>query len=333
MNAIANQLAQELNASVKQVTAATQLMDEGATVPFIARYRKEVTGGLDDGQLRLLEQRLGYLRELEDRRTFILKTVTEQDKLTEQLKADINAAVNKTELEDLYLPFKPKRRTKGQIAIEAGLEPLAEQLFNDPSLDAERVAADFIQALQNIDDVKSALDGAKFILMERFAEDAKLLSKLRQFIKQHGYIESKVIDGKEKEGAKYQDYFAHSEALTKVPSHRALAMLRARNEGVISLVINPDPSLEDGNAECIRIIAKHLNSDVETSAWLKQVFSWTWKIKLALYLENEFLAKIRDTAEQGAIDVFAKNLNDLLMAAPAGAKKYIRARPWFTHWL
>jgi uncharacterized protein len=327
MNAIANQLAQELNASVKQVTAATQLMDEGATVPFIARYRKEVTGGLDDGQLRLLEQRLGYLRELEDRRTFILKTVTEQDKLTEQLKADINAAVNKTELEDLYLPFKPKRRTKGQIAIEAGLEPLAEQLFNDPSLDAERVAADFIPSLQNIDDVKSALDGAKFILMERFAEDAKLLSKLRQFIKQHGYIESKVIDGKEKEGAKYQDYFAHSEALTKVPSHRALAMLRARNEGVISLVINPDPSLEDGNAECIRIIAKHLNSDVETSAWLKQVFSWTWKIKLALYLENEFLAKIRDTAEQGAIDVFAKNLNDLLMAAPAGAKNTLGLDP------
>lgn len=327
MNAIANQLAHELNASVQQVTAATQLLDDGATVPFIARYRKEVTGGLDDGQLRLLEQRLGYLRELEERRSFILKTIEGQDKLSAELKADIDKATSKTELEDLYLPYKPKRRTKGQIAIEAGLEPLANQLLDNPVLDPEVTATDFINPEKGIEDSKAALDGAKFILMERFAEDAKLLAKLRSMLQKHAFIESKVIAGKEKDGAKYQDYFEHSEALSRVPSHRALAMLRARNEGIISLTINPDPSLEDGNAECVRIIADHYKLDVLASPWLKQVAQWTWKIKLALHLENEFLGKIREVAEQGAIDVFAKNLNDLLMAAPAGAKTTLGLDP------
>ncbi len=327
MNAIANQLAHELNASVQQVTAATQLLDDGATVPFIARYRKEVTGGLDDGQLRLLEQRLGYLRELEERRSFILKTIEGQDKLSAELKADIDKATSKTELEDLYLPYKPKRRTKGQIAIEAGLEPLANQLLDNPVLDPEITATDFINPEKGIEDSKAALDGAKFILMERFAEDAKLLAKLRSMLQKHAFIESKVIAGKEKDGAKYQDYFEHSEALSRVPSHRALAMLRARNEGIISLTINPDPSLEDGNAECVRIIADHYKLDVLASPWLKQVAQWTWKIKLALHLENEFLGKIREVAEQGAIDVFAKNLNDLLMAAPAGAKTTLGLDP------
>ena len=327
MNAIANQLAHELNASVQQVTAATQLLDDGATVPFIARYRKEVTGGLDDGQLRLLEQRLGYLRELEERRSFILKTIDEQDKLTTELKADINNATSKTELEDLYLPYKPKRRTKGQIALEAGLVPLADLLLDNPTLDADITANDFINPEKGIEDSKAALDGAKFILMERFAEDAKLLAKLRGMLQRNGHIESKVITGKEKDGAKYQDYFEHSEALNRIPSHRALAMLRARNEGIISLTVNPDPSLEDGNAECVRIIADHYKLDVLASPWLKQVAQWTWKIKLALHLENEFLAKIREVAEQGAIDVFAKNLNDLLMAAPAGAKTTLGLDP------
>ncbi|AIY64102.1 Tex family protein [Pseudoalteromonas piratica] len=327
MNAIANQLAHELNASVQQVTAATQLLDDGATVPFIARYRKEVTGGLDDGQLRLLEQRLGYLRELEERRSFILKTIDEQDKLTTELKADINNATSKTELEDLYLPYKPKRRTKGQIAIEAGLAPLADLLLDNPTLDPDITANDFINPEKGIEDSKAALDGAKFILMERFAEDAKLLAKLRGMLQRNGHIESKVITGKEKDGAKYQDYFEHSEALSRIPSHRALAMLRARNEGIISLTINPDPSLEDGNAECVRIIADHYKLDVLASPWLKQVAQWTWKIKLALHLENEFLGKIREVAEQGAIDVFAKNLNDLLMAAPAGAKTTLGLDP------
>ena len=327
MNAIANQLAHELNASVQQVTAATQLLDDGATVPFIARYRKEVTGGLDDGQLRLLEQRLGYLRELEERRSFILKTIDEQDKLTTELKADINNATSKTELEDLYLPYKPKRRTKGQIAIEAGLAPLADLLLDNPTLDPDITANDFINPEKGIEDSKAALDGAKFILMERFAEDAKLLAKLRGMLQRNGHIESKVITGKEKDGAKYQDYFEHSEALNRIPSHRALAMLRARNEGIISLTVNPDPSLEDGNAECVRIIADHYKLDVLASPWLKQVAQWTWKIKLALHLENEFLGKIREVAEQGAIDVFAKNLNDLLMAAPAGAKTTLGLDP------
>lgn len=327
MNAIANQLAHELNASVQQVTAATQLLDDGATVPFIARYRKEITGGLDDGQLRLLEQRLGYLRELEERRSFILKTIEGQDKLSAELKADIDKATSKTELEDLYLPYKPKRRTKGQIAIEAGLEPLANQLLDNSVLDPEVTATDFISPKKGIEDSKAALDGAKFILMERFAEDAKLLAKLRSMLQKHAFIESKVIAGKEKDGAKYQDYFEHSEALSRVPSHRALAMLRARNEGIISLTINPDPSLEDGNAECVRIIADHYKLDVLASPWLKQVAQWTWKIKLALHLENEFLGKIREVAEQGAIDVFAKNLNDLLMAAPAGAKTTLGLDP------
>ena len=327
MNAIANQLAHELKASVQQVNAATQLLDDGATVPFIARYRKEATGGLDDGQLRQLEQRLSYLRELEERRSFILKTIAEQEKLTSSLQADITAATSKTELEDLYLPYKPKRRTKGQIAIEAGLEPLANQLLENPSLDPEATAADFISIENGIKDSKSALDGAKFILMERFSEDAKLLAKLRNLLQNNASIESKLIDGKEKDGAKYQDYFNHSEALNRVPSHRALAMLRARNEGVISLTINPDPKLEDGNAECVRIIADHFKLDTLASSWLKQVAQWTWKIKLSLHLENEFLGKIRDTAEQGAIDVFAKNLNDLLMAAPAGAKTTLGLDP------
>ena len=242
MSDISARLATELNAQQQQVVAATKLLDEGATVPFIARYRKEVTGGLDDTQLRLLEQRLSYLRELEERRGFILSTIESQNKLTSELAADIKAAQSKTELEDLYLPYKAKRRTKGQIAIEAGLEPLADALFNDPMLDPEAEAAQFINVDKEIVDTKAALDGAKFILMERFAEDAKLLAKFRTHISQNGAIESKLIDGQEQAGAKYRDYFEHQEPLKKVPSHRALAMLRARNEGVLQLTINPEPS-------------------------------------------------------------------------------------------
>ncbi|MEO2281323.1 Tex family protein [Pseudoalteromonas pernae] len=316
-------LAQELQAQEHQVLAATKLLDEGATVPFIARYRKEVTGGLDDTQLRTLEQRLGYLRELEERRQFIIKTIAEQDKLTAQLNADINAATTKTELEDLYLPYKPKRRTKGQIAIEAGLTPLADALFADPNLDPEHEAAAFIDSDKGIADTKAALDGARYILMERFAEDAKLLAKLRSQIKQHGHITSTVIAGQEKAGVKYQDYFEHSEAIATIPSHRALAMLRARNEGILTLNINPDAQSEDGHALCVNMIATHFDLAVEgkaASKWLQQVAQWTWKVKLSLHLENEFLANMREHAETGAIDVFAKNLKDLLMAAPAGAK-------------
>ncbi|MBD1584605.1 Tex family protein [Pseudoalteromonas sp. S16_S37] len=323
MSNISARLAQELNAKEQQVIAATALLDEGATVPFIARYRKEVTGGLDDTQLRLLEQRLGYLRELEERRAFILNTIAEQGKLSDNLAADINNAQSKTELEDLYLPYKPKRRTKGQIAIEAGLEPLADALFNDHNLDPERYAAEFVNADKGVEDEKAALDGAKFILMERFAEDAKLLAKFRHHIQQNGQLEAKVIAGKEDTGSKYRDYFEHSEKLAKVPSHRALAMLRARNEGVLQLAINPEPDVEDPQQFCAQLIADHyqLNiSSANASKWLMSVVQWAWKVKLALHLENEFLGTLRERAEADAIDVFAKNLKDLLMAAPAGPR-------------
>ncbi|WP_283709623.1 Tex family protein [Pseudoalteromonas prydzensis] len=330
MSNISARLATELNAQEQQVVAATKLLDEGSTVPFIARYRKEVTGGLDDTQLRLLEQRLSYLRELEERRAFILATIKSQDKLTASLAADINNADSKTELEDLYLPYKAKRRTKGQIAIEAGLEPLADALFKDASLDPEQQATRYLNPEAGFADEKTVLDGAKFILMERFAEDAKLLAKFRNHISQHGQIEASIIAGQEQAGAKYRDYFDHQEALKKVPSHRALAMLRARNEGVLQLSINPEPSSENPAHMCAVMIADHYRLDINNqaaSAWLLSVVQWTWKIKLGLHLENEFLAAMREKAETGAIDVFAKNLKDLLMAAPAGARTTLGLDP------
>ncbi|QZO12718.1 Tex family protein [Pseudoalteromonas piscicida] len=323
MSNITQRLATELNAREQQVNAAISLLDEGATVPFIARYRKEVTGGLDDTQLRLLEQRLGYLRELDERREFILKTIDEQGKLTAELSAEIQAADSKTVLEDLYLPYKPKRRTKGQIAIEAGLEPLADALFADPTLDPEQQATPFIDESKGVADSKAALDGAKFILMERFAEDAKLLAKLRAHLKDNAQIEARVIAGKEEAGSKYRDYFEHNELLNKIPSHRALAMLRARNEGFLQLSINPEPSSEDAAQFCAQIIADHYRLAVSGKAasdWLMGVVQWAWKIKIALHLENEFLGSMREKSELDAIEVFAKNLKDLLMAAPAGAK-------------
>ncbi len=323
MSKISAILATELNAKENQVIAATQLLDQGATVPFIARYRKEVTGGLDDTQLRLLEQRLGYLRELEERRSFILSTIAEQGKLSDELKADINNASSKTELEDLYLPYKPKRRTKGQIAIEAGLEPLADALFTNPELDPEKEAAGYLNPEHKIDDTKAALDGARFILMERFAEDAKLLAKFRTFLKQNAFIESKLIPGQEEAGAKYRDYFEHSEKLSKVPSHRALAMLRARNEGIVQLSLNPDPDSENPHQLCAQMIADFYGLETSgraASPWLNTLAQWAWKIKLMLHLENEFLGTMREQAETDAIDVFAKNLKDLLMAAPAGPR-------------
>ena len=330
MSTLSARLATELNAQQQQVVAAIKLLDEGATVPFIARYRKEVTGGLDDTQLRLLEQRLSYLRELEERRTFILATIKSQDKLSASLEADINNADSKTELEDLYLPYKPKRRTKGQIAIEAGIEPLAEGLFKDASLNPEQQAEQFINSDAGFTDIKAVLEGAKFILMERFAEDAKLLAKFRSHISQHGQIEARVIKGQEQAGAKYRDYFEHQEPLKKTPSHRALAMLRARNEGILQLSINPEPSAEDAAIVCAIMIADHYRLDIKNqaaSAWLMTVVQWAWKIKLSLHLENEFLAAMREKAEAGAIDVFAKNLKDLLMAAPAGARTTLGLDP------
>lgn len=323
---ILNTIATELAVKSSQVEAAVKLLDEGATVPFIARYRKEATQGLDDVQLRTLHQRLSYLRELEDRRQVILKSIAEQDKLTPELKKKLLESDNKTRLEDLYLPFKPRRRTKGQIAIEAGLEPLANQLFADPMLVPEEVAAPFVNAENNVPDAKAALDGARYILMERFAEDAELLEKVRRHLKQNAHIRSQVIEGKESDAAKYNDYFAHSEKLTSTPSHRALAMFRGRNENVLQIQMVADPEQDDNKAQssfCEHIIAQHLdlsNKGRPADPWLAQVVQWTWKIKISLRMETELFGELRDRSEIEAINVFAKNLNDLLMAAPAGEK-------------
>lgn len=321
MTAISHIIAQELQARIEQVDSAIRLLDDGATVPFIARYRKEVTGGLDDTQLRMLEQRLGYLRELEERRQSILSSIEEQGKLSPALRADILAADTKTRLEDLYLPFKPKRRTKGQIAIEAGLEPLADTLLANPLLDPESEAQAFLNPEQNVPDIKTALDGARYILMERFAEDATLLEKVRSYLWQHAELQAHVIPGKEQQGVKFKDYFEHQEPLARVPSHRMLAMLRGRNEGFLSLNLRAG---EDGAAHpCEGLIAAHLNlvlANRPADRWLSGVVSWTWKIKLAPQMETELIGRVREQAEEEAIRVFASNLKDLLMAAPAGMK-------------
>ena len=322
---IVEKIAHELQAQAQQVQAAVKLLDEGSTVPFIARYRKEATNGLDDIALRKLEQRLTYLRVLEDRRKVIIKSIEEQKKMTPQLKTSLLDAENKTELEDLYLPFKPKRRTKGQIAIELGLEPLANALFNDPQLLPESAAQSFVKENSDVPDTKSALDGAKYILMERFAEDARLLQKIRQHLNQHAHIKSQVIVGKEVEGSKYKDYFSHSELLKKVPSHRSLAMFRGRNEKFLQVSLDADPEKDedDKNSYCEQIIAEHFNiksANRPADTWLSSVVQWTWRVKASLHMENELFGAVREQAEQDAINVFAKNLNDLLMAAPAGPK-------------
>jgi len=321
---IIEKIAKELAVNTAQVNAAVTLLDEGATVPFIARYRKEVTQGLDDTQLRNLEQRLNYLRELEDRRNVILKSIDEQGKLSDALKASIQDADNKTSLEDLYLPFKPRRRTKGQIALEAGLEPLANCLFENPDCDVDNEANKFIDAEKGVADAKAALEGARFILMERFAEDAALLAKIRHYLVENAHVKSKVAPGKEKEAQKYKDYFEHSERYKNVPSHRALAMFRGRNEGMLHIQLDADPQQEDGApSHCEHIIASHYNISHKNRAaddFLAQVVQWTWKIKIGLHMETELFSALRERAEEEAIEVFAKNLNDLLMAAPAGAK-------------
>lgn len=318
---IEHQIAGELNARPEQVQAAVRLLDEGATVPFIARYRKEVTGGLDDSQLRTLESRLGYLRELADRRQVILRSIEEQGKLTPELARELNEADSKTRLEDLYLPYKPKRRTKGQMAIEAGLEPLADLLLSDPMKDPEQEAARFLNAEQGISDNKAALDGARYILMERFVEQADLLEKLRDYVWQNATLRARVVAGKEQEGAKFKDYFEHDEPLHKAPSHRVLAMLRGRNEGILNLALVTGD--DESASPCEGIIAHHLRLNQQSrpaDKWLQGVVSWTWKIKLSLQMETELIGRIRESAEEEAIKVFAMNLKDLLMAAPAGMR-------------
>ena len=329
---ISQTIAAELNVQPNQIFAAIQLLDDGNTIPFIARYRKEVTGGLDDTQLRHFETRLIYLRELEERRQTILKSIEEQGKLTDELRDKILQTESKTELEDLYLPYKPKRRTKGQIAVEAGLEPLADLLWNEPNHDPETTAADYINAEKGFADIKSVLDGARYILMERFAEDAALLAKVRQYLSQSAVIFSRVLEGKEAEGIKFQDYFDHQEPLRNVPSHRALAMFRGRNEGILQLGLNADPDAEESSRHsyCEEIIREHLGVRLANQAadkWREQVISWTWKIKVALHLETELMGALREKAEEEAIGVFARNLSALLMAAPAGAKNTMGLDP------
>ncbi|KDM92326.1 Tex family protein [Photobacterium galatheae] len=325
-------IASELNVNTQQVAAAVALLDDGNTVPFIARYRKEVTGGLDDTQLRNLDSRLGYLRELEDRRQVILKSISEQDKLTPALEAEILSADSKTRLEDLYLPYKPKRRTKGQIAIEAGLEPLADLLWSQPDHDPEATAASYVSADKGVADTKAALDGARAILMERFAEDAALLDKIRRHLQSNAELTARVVEGKEQEGAKFKDYFEHNEKLTQVPSHRALAMFRGRNEGILQLALNADPNQEEGvrGSYCEVIIADHYGVSLGSQpadSWRKQVISWAWRIKILMHMETELMAALREKAEDGAMQVFADNLKDLLMAAPAGPRMTLALDP------
>jgi protein Tex len=334
---IEQRLALELSAKPAQVAAAIALLDEGATVPFIARYRKEATGGLDDIQLRLLEERLRYLRELEERRAAIIASITEQNKMTPELLDAITHAEDKTRLEDLYLPYKQKRRTKAQIAVEAGLAPLADELLADPTRVPEEEAANYLrEAFTNADgvanpgvpDTKAALDGARQILMERFAEDAVLLQSLREYVQEHGVVESKVVEGKQEEGEKFADYFDYSEPLAGVPSHRALALMRGRREGVLDVTLRLDSEAEKPKWDAppnpceSRIAARFGIKGAGRAAdkWLLDTARWTWRVKSFMHLETELMGALREKAEQDAIQVFARNLKALLLAAPAGPR-------------
>ncbi|TAK97278.1 MAG: RNA-binding transcriptional accessory protein [Aquabacterium sp.] len=327
MDKILMQLADELKVRLAQVKAAVELLDGGATVPFIARYRKEATDGLDDTQLRDLEARLGYLRELEDRRAAVLKRIEEQGKLTPELRAAIETVPTKQELEDLYLPYKPKRRTKGMIAREAGLEPLADKLFTDPSLDPQTEAAAFINADGGFADAFAVLDGVRDILSERWAEDAALIGKMRDWLWSEGLFKSKLMDGKDQNNpdvAKFRDYFDYDEPIRTVPSHRALAVFRGRTQEILDAklvldeeVIPGKPTMAEGR------IAVHLgwsHAKRASDDLIRKSIAWTWKVKLSLSLERDLFTKLREAAEATAIKVFAENLRDLLLAAPAGKR-------------
>jgi uncharacterized protein len=330
MQSIEQRIADDIAARTEQVRAAVDLLDGGATVPFIARYRKEVTGGLDDTQLRLLEERLRYLRELEERRAAILASIEEQGKLSDALKADLLGADTKARLEDLYLPFKPKRRTKAQIAREAGLEPLALGLREDPTLTPEAFAESFVDADKGVADVRAALDGARAILMEAIAEDAHLVGELRDWLWAQGQIRAKVVEGKENEGAKFRDYFDHVEPIGRIPSHRLLALMRARNEGVIELELAPSADSEQGHAEGEGRVAAHANIHNRgraADAWLRETVRLTWRVKLHLHLTLDLFGRVREGAEDEAIRVFGNNLKDLMLAAPAGAKTVMGLDP------
>ncbi|OCX92507.1 MAG: RNA-binding transcriptional accessory protein [Pseudomonas sp. CO183] len=330
MDSINSRIANELGVRPQQVAAAVALLDEGSTVPFIARYRKEVTGSLDDTQLRNLEERLRYLRELDERRVSILASIEEQGKLTPELKREIDLADTKPRLEDLYLPYKQKRRTKGQIALEAGLGELADALFGNPELTPEQEAERFIDAEKGFADVKAVLEGAKYILMERFAEDADLLAKLRDFLKHNATLSARVVPGKENEGAKFSDYFEHDEVLKNTPSHRALAIFRGRNEGILSVSLKVGDETPGSMHPGEGMIGERFgiaNRGRAADKWLGEVVRWTWKVKLYTHLETDLLGELRDKAEDDAIGVFARNLHDLLLAAPAGPRATLALDP------
>ena len=322
---IARRIAEEIGCRPPQVLATAALLDEGATVPFIARYRKEVTGGLDDIQLRLLDERLTYLREMEERRTAVLHSIDEQGQLSPELAAEINAAETKQRLEDLYLPYKPRRRSKAQIAREAGLAPLAEALLADPGLSPEEEAERYLNGEAGFADARSVLDGARQILMEQFAEDAELLGELRAYLEAHGVVKSTVVVGKESEAAKFRDYFAYSEAIAAIPSHRALALLRGRNEDMLQLALLLDSDVDDkasgGANPCEARLARRygiVDRGRPADRWLADTVRWAWRIKISLHLELELMNALRERAEAEAIRVFGANLKDLLLAAPAG---------------
>ena len=314
---ITQTLAAELTATAAQIEAAVSLLDDGATVPFIARYRKEATGGLDDTQLRTLAERLQYLRELEERRAAVLKSIAEQGKLTPELQSQIEAADNKTALEDLYLPYKPKRRTKAQIARENGLQPLADLLLSEQPQDVEAAAAPFVN--ENVPDAKAALDGARAILMEQFAEDAALIGRLREKLWNEAEIHAQVVAGEEEKGEKFKDYFDHREAVRTMPSHRALAVLRGRNEDMlhIALKYQPDDTPITQASEYEQLIAAQFGVS-DGCKWLRDTVRLTWRAKIFLSLELEALGCLKEAADHDAITVFARNLKDLLLAAPAG---------------
>ncbi|MGD9943737.1 MAG: Tex family protein [Burkholderiaceae bacterium] len=332
-------IAEELSARPAQVAAAARLLDEGATVPFIARYRKEVTGGLDDTQLRTLQERLVYLRELEERRAAILVSIESQGKLTDELAAQIAAADTKQRLEDLYLPYKPKRRTRGQIAREAGLEPLADALLADPMLDPQAEAARYLRAPDEkgehgVADAKAALDGARDILSERFAERAAVLDALREQLWERGWLYSVVQDGKQAEGEKFRDYFEHAEPLKGVPSHRALALFRGRQQQVLALRLGLEQPLdaEVPHPCVVRLaglvgLAASIGGARPADPWLADVCRWCWRVKLLPHFETELFTRLREAAETEAIRVFGANLKDLLLAAPAGPRSVIGLDP------
>ncbi len=331
---IEQNIANELGVNLAQVKASIALLDEGATVPFISRYRKEVTGGLDDSQLRLLEERLTYLRELEERRATVLKTIEEQGKLSDELKKDILAADSKTRLEDLYAPYKPRRRTKAQIAREAGIEPLLDSLLQDPALNPETTAEDYLNEEAGFADTTAVLDGARQIFMERAAENADLVGELRDTCWEKGELTSSVIDGKQQEGSKFKDYFEFSEQIKNIPSHRALAIFRGRNEGILRVKLHI-PGQDDLDSPldmglCDAMVAKAFALSQQQRAadnWLLESARWAWRVKISMQIESELNLRLREHAEEEAIRVFGENIRDLLLAAPAGARPTLGLDP------